>query len=91
VNADLSIPIIFDEAPTLPQNAALDEYESMEGLSGTRFNDVLRAPTRWPKSVFQRLRAAPKASRAAISTRRASRSSRGSRMFTGSSPGPNRV
>jgi Ca2+-binding RTX toxin-like protein len=41
VNADLSIPIIFDEAPTLPQNAALDEYESMEGLSGTRFNDVL--------------------------------------------------
>ena len=41
VNADLSIPIIFDEAPTLPQNAALDEYESLEGLSGTRFNDVL--------------------------------------------------
>ncbi|MEH7876849.1 peroxidase family protein [Rhizobium laguerreae] len=41
VNADLSIPIIFDEAPTLPQNAALDEYESVEGLSGTRFNDVL--------------------------------------------------
>ena len=41
VNADLSIPIIFDEAPTLPQNAALDEFESMEGLSGTRFNDVL--------------------------------------------------
>jgi Ca2+-binding RTX toxin-like protein len=41
VNADLSIPIIFDEAPTLPQNAALDEYESMEGLSGTRFDDVL--------------------------------------------------
>ena len=35
MNADLSIPIIFDEAPTLPQNAALDEYESMEGLSGT--------------------------------------------------------
>jgi Ca2+-binding RTX toxin-like protein len=42
VNADLSIPIIFDEAPTLPQNAALDEYESMEGLSGTKFNDVLK-------------------------------------------------
>ena len=41
VNADLSIPIIFDEAPTLPQNAALDEFESMEGLSGTKFNDVL--------------------------------------------------
>ena len=42
VNADLSIPIIFDEAPTLPQNAALDEYESVEGLSGTKFNDVLK-------------------------------------------------
>ena len=42
VNADLSIPIVFDEAPTLPQNAALDEYELVEGLSGTRFNDVLK-------------------------------------------------
>jgi Ca2+-binding RTX toxin-like protein len=41
VNADLSIPIVFDEAPTLPQNAALDEFESMEGLSGSRFDDVL--------------------------------------------------
>jgi Ca2+-binding RTX toxin-like protein len=41
VNADLSIPIIFDEAPTLPQNAALDEFESVNGLSGTRFDDVL--------------------------------------------------
>jgi Ca2+-binding RTX toxin-like protein len=41
VNADLSIPIIFDEAPVLPPNAALDEYESMEGLSGSRLNDVL--------------------------------------------------
>src|SRR3712207_8098111 len=41
VNADLSIPIVFDESPTLPQNAALDEYASMEGLSGSRFNDVL--------------------------------------------------
>jgi Ca2+-binding RTX toxin-like protein len=41
VNADLSIPIIFDEAPTLPQNAALDEFESVNGLSGTRFDDIL--------------------------------------------------
>ncbi len=46
VNADLSIPIVFDEAPTLPQNAALDEYESVEGLSGTRFNDVLAGTER---------------------------------------------
>ncbi|HEV7328881.1 MAG TPA: peroxidase family protein, partial [Bosea sp. (in: a-proteobacteria)] len=41
INADLSRPIVFDEAPTLPANAALDEYASMEGLSGSRFNDVL--------------------------------------------------
>jgi Ca2+-binding RTX toxin-like protein len=41
VNADLSRPIIFDEAPTIPANAALDEFQSMEGLSGSRFNDVL--------------------------------------------------
>ena len=41
MNADLSIPIIFDESPTLPQNAALDEFESVEGLSGTKFSDVL--------------------------------------------------
>ena len=41
VNADLSIPIIFDEAPVLPPNTALDEFESVEGLSGTRFNDIL--------------------------------------------------
>jgi Ca2+-binding RTX toxin-like protein len=41
INADLSRPIIFDEAPTLPANAALDEYASMEGLSGSKYNDVL--------------------------------------------------
>ncbi len=41
VNADLSRPIVFDESPTLPQNAALDEYASMEGLSGSKYNDVL--------------------------------------------------
>jgi Ca2+-binding RTX toxin-like protein len=41
INADLSRPIVFDEAPTLPANAALDEYASMEGLSGSKFNDVL--------------------------------------------------
>tara|TARA_R110002020_G_scaffold364263_4_gene576646 strand:+ start:33934 stop:39507 length:5574 start_codon:yes stop_codon:yes gene_type:complete len=41
VNADLSIPIIFDEAPILPENASLDEFESVEGLSGTQFDDVL--------------------------------------------------
>jgi Ca2+-binding RTX toxin-like protein len=42
VNADLSIPIVFDEAPTLPPNTALDEFESLEGLSGTKYNDVLK-------------------------------------------------
>ncbi|RYY22640.1 MAG: heme peroxidase [Sphingomonadales bacterium] len=42
VNADLSIPIVFDEAPVIPGNAALDEYETVEGLSGTAFDDILR-------------------------------------------------
>ena len=41
VNANLGLPIIFDESPTFPANAALDQFESMEGLSGSRFNDVL--------------------------------------------------
>ena len=35
------LPIIFDESPTFPANAALDNYESIEGLSGSRFNDIL--------------------------------------------------
>ena len=53
VNADLSIPIVFDESPTPPQNAALDEYASMEGLSGSRFNDVLwQARMRSPPIVL---------------------------------------
>jgi Ca2+-binding RTX toxin-like protein len=42
VNADLSIPIIFDEAPQIPGNAALDEYQSVEGLSGSAGDDILR-------------------------------------------------
>ena len=41
MNADLTRPIMFDEAPTPPPNASLDEYEAVEGLSGSRFNDVL--------------------------------------------------
>ena len=51
INADLSRPIVFDEAPVMPPNAALDEYASMEGLSGSSFNDVLSAPMPWPKSA----------------------------------------
>ena len=74
VNADLSIPIIFDEAPTLPQNAALDEYESMEGLSGTKFNDVLKGSNdAGRRARCRRRRAAPRAISAASSMRRASR------------------
>ena len=61
VNADLSIPIIFDEAPTLPQNAALDEFESMEGLSGTKFNDVLKGSNTLAEERLPALRAAPRA------------------------------
>ena len=41
VDADLTRGIVFDENPTPPQNGTLDAYESVEGLSGTRFNDVL--------------------------------------------------
>ena len=41
VNANLSIPIVFDEAPTIPANSALDQFEAVEGLSGSRFNDIL--------------------------------------------------
>jgi Ca2+-binding RTX toxin-like protein len=41
VDADLTRAIVFDENPNPPQNATLDGYESVEGLSGTRFNDVL--------------------------------------------------
>ena len=53
VNADLSIPIVFDEAPTLPQNAALDEYESVEGLSGTKFDDVLKGSNTLAEERFR--------------------------------------
>ncbi|MDM0115696.1 peroxidase family protein [Variovorax sp. J22R133] len=41
VDADLTRAIVFDENPNPPQNGTLDGYESVEGLSGTRFNDVL--------------------------------------------------
>src|SRR3546814_9398793 len=40
-DADLTRGIVFDENPTPPQNATQDAYESVEGLSGSRFNDVL--------------------------------------------------
>ncbi|MDL9996992.1 peroxidase family protein [Variovorax sp. J22P240] len=41
VDADLTRAIVFDENPNPPQNGTLDGYESVEGLSGSRFNDVL--------------------------------------------------
>ncbi|ODT08495.1 MAG: hypothetical protein ABS58_02165 [Mesorhizobium sp. SCN 65-20] len=41
VDADLTRGIVFDENPTPPQNGTLDAYEAVEGLSGTRFNDIL--------------------------------------------------
>lgn len=40
-DADLTRGIVFDENPTPPPNATQDAYESVEGLSGSRFNDVL--------------------------------------------------
>ena len=41
VDADLSRPVVFDENPTPPPNGTLDTYEAVEGLSGTKFNDLL--------------------------------------------------
>ena len=41
VNANLGLPIILDAAPTIPANSVLDQFESVEGLSGSRFNDIL--------------------------------------------------
>jgi Ca2+-binding RTX toxin-like protein len=41
VDADLSRPVVFDENPTPPANGTLDTYEAVEGLSGTRFSDLL--------------------------------------------------
>ncbi|HSV61092.1 MAG TPA: peroxidase family protein [Variovorax sp.] len=41
VDADLTRAIVFDENPNPPQNGTLDGYEAVEGLSGTRFNDIL--------------------------------------------------
>lgn len=40
-NADL-FRLAFDEAPIPPANAALDVYDAVEGLAGSRFNDQLR-------------------------------------------------
>jgi Ca2+-binding RTX toxin-like protein len=41
VNADFTRGIVFDENPAPPINGTLDAYESMEGLSGSDFNDIL--------------------------------------------------
>ena len=41
VDADLTRGIVFDENPTPPINATQDAYEAVEGLSGSRFNDIL--------------------------------------------------
>ena len=41
VDADLTRGIVFDENPTPPQNGTLDAYEGIEGLSGSKYNDIL--------------------------------------------------
>ena len=41
VDADLTRAVVFDENPTPPANAAQDAFEAVEGLSGSRFNDLL--------------------------------------------------
>lgn len=41
VDADLTRGIVFDEFPNPPVNGTLDAYESIEGVSGSKFNDIL--------------------------------------------------
>ena len=41
VDADFTRGIVFDENPAPPQFGTLDAYESVEGLSGSKHNDVL--------------------------------------------------
>ena len=41
IDASFLDDFIFDEAPTDPADIALQRFESVEGLSGTRFNDRL--------------------------------------------------
>ena len=41
VDADFTRGIVFDENPQPPINGTLDAYESVEGVSGSRFNDIL--------------------------------------------------
>ena len=41
VDADFTRGIVFDENPAPPQFGTLDAYESVEGLSGSKLNDVL--------------------------------------------------
>ena len=80
VNADLSIPIIFDEAPTLPQNAALDEFEFARGSVGyglQRHPGGLR--TTWRQTALRSPWAVRRATSEARSMRRASPSLPGSR------------
>jgi len=41
IDADLTRAIVFDENPTPPANGVLDAFEAVEGLSGSKFNDLL--------------------------------------------------
>ena len=41
VDADFTRGIVFDENPQPPISGTLDAYESVEGLSGSAFNDLL--------------------------------------------------
>ena len=41
VDADFTRGIVFDENPNPPVFGTLDAYESVEGLSGSKFNDML--------------------------------------------------
>ncbi|BDG74000.1 peroxidase family protein [Roseomonas fluvialis] len=55
-NADL-FRLAFDETPIPPSNAALDVYDAVEGLSGSRFGDTLRGSDDTSAEIGQTLAA----------------------------------
>ena len=83
VNADLSIPIIFDEAPTLPRTPRSTSSSRWKASPARSSMTCSRGPTRSPKNASRHCRAAPRATLAVRSTPRASRSIAGLQQVLG--------
>ena len=73
VNADLSIPIIFDENPTLPQKPPSTSSNRWKACPARASTTSWLEQRTWRRIAPRSLRAAPQASVEAFSTRRASR------------------